>query len=102
METWDAEYIDLVGPGYLRIDRQGGGFLQFGAVEATLDCRADDIGNDPRLEFTFQGFDEGDPISGRGWSAVSGAEMTGHIYFGARVHAVKGQQSKTPAVPHRC
>jgi len=58
MDTWDSEYINLVGPAYLRINREGGGFMQFGAVEATLDCRAEDTGNDQRMEFTFQGFDE--------------------------------------------
>ena len=100
MDTWDAEYVNLVGPGYLRIDQEGGGFMQFGAVEAALDCRAEDAGNDQRLEFTFQGFDEGDPVSGRGWATVSGSEMSGHIYFHqgeeSGFTAVKGQQTRTP------
>jgi hypothetical protein len=81
METWDADYINLVGPGHLRIDRDGCGFMQFGAVEAALDCRVEDVTSKQRLEFTFQGFDEGDPVSGRGWATVCGPEMTGRICF---------------------
>ena len=81
MEAWDADYINLTGPGYLKIDREGGGFMHFGAVEAALDCRVEDIDDKHRLEFSFQGFDEGDPIFGRGWAIVSASETTGQIYF---------------------
>ena len=81
MDCWDADYINLVVPGYIRIDRDGRGFMQFGAVEADLDCRVEDVADIERLEFTFQGFDEGDPISGSGWGTVSGSEMTGQIFI---------------------
>jgi hypothetical protein len=81
MEAWDADYINAAGRGHLRIDQDGCGFMQFGAVEAALDCRSEDVGGNQRLEFTFQGVDEGDPVSGRGWGTVSGSEMAGRIYF---------------------
>jgi len=81
MEGWDADYINLVVPGYVSIDRNGHGFMQFDAVEADLDCRVEDVAGIGRLEFTMQGFDEGDPISGRGWVTVSGSEMTGRIFI---------------------
>jgi hypothetical protein len=107
MEAWDADYINAAGRGHLRIDQDGCGFMQFGAVEAALDCRHEDIDNNQRLEFTFQGVDEGDPVSGRGWCTVSGSEMTGRIYFhwgeASGFAATKGTQSKastrsTPSV----
>jgi len=101
METWDADYINLVGPGHIRIDRDGRGSMQFGAVEAGLDCRVEGIESTQRLEFTFQGFDEGDPVSGRGWATVSGPEMTGRICFHrgeeSGFTAAKDRQGKTPA-----
>lgn len=81
MEGWDADYIDLIGPGYLTIGRDASGFMQYGAVEADLDCRVEQIGDSHRLEFSFHGFDEGDAISGRGWAAVEDKEMTGQIYI---------------------
>jgi len=81
MDCWDTDYVNLLVPGYVSIDREGHGFMQFGAVEADLDCRIEDFGIQQRLEFTLQGFDEGDPISGRGWITVSGFEMTGGIFI---------------------
>jgi hypothetical protein len=39
MEQWDKEFIDLVVPGHLTIEKDGTGSLQFGAVEAWVDCR---------------------------------------------------------------
>lgn len=80
-EAWEAEYVNLAGPGQLRINRDGRGFMQFGVVEATLDCRIEQIGHIERLEFTFQGIDEEEAISGRGWFTVSGDAITGRICF---------------------
>jgi hypothetical protein len=98
MEAWDTDYIDAAGRGHLRIDQDGCGFMQFGAVEAALDCRSEDVGGNQRLEFTFQGVDEGDPVSGRGWGTVSGPEMTGRICFhwgeASGFTATKGTQSE--------
>ena len=81
MESWDADYIDLVGPGHLAIGPKGVGSVRFGAVDADLDWRIEDIRRGQKLQFTFEGFDEGDPISGRGWAVVEGTQMVGHIYI---------------------
>ncbi len=61
-DTWDRDYLDLVGPAYITIGRGGHGELAFGVVNAALDLSysATDVG------FTFHGFDEGDEISGSG------------------------------------
>ncbi len=32
MKEWDQEYVDLVEPGYVRINSQGNGEFQFGVV----------------------------------------------------------------------
>ena len=81
MELCDEDYIDMVGTGQIKIRKNGIGSLRFGAVEATLDCKTDRIGEAERLEFTFEGSDEGDPCSGRGWMKIKGSEMNGRIYF---------------------
>jgi hypothetical protein len=81
MEVWEAAYVNLAGPGQFRINRDGSGFMQFGVVKAALDCRMEQIGPIERLEFTFQGVDEEEAISGRGWLTVSGEAMTGQICF---------------------
>ena len=81
MDLWDEEFIDLDGPGYLSVKRGGAGILQFGAVKATVDCQVETIGDVERLDFSFEGEDEGDPVCGRGWAQVDGENMKGRIYF---------------------
>jgi len=81
MEQWDQEYIDLMGPGHLTIKAAGDGELQFGAIEAWIDCRVEQVNGVERLEFSFEGGDEGDPVCGRAWAQVKGRVMTGRIYL---------------------
>jgi hypothetical protein len=81
MEQWDKDYIDMMVPGHVTIGNDGTGSLQFGAVEAEVDCRVESVGGVERLEFSFEGEDEGDPVCGRAWAQVTGRTMTGRIYF---------------------
>ncbi|OGQ97547.1 MAG: hypothetical protein A2521_10180 [Deltaproteobacteria bacterium RIFOXYD12_FULL_57_12] len=81
MEQWDQDYIDLMGPGLLTVKADGDGELQFGAIEAWLDCRIETVSGLERREFFFDGMEEGDPICGRGWAQVKGKVMTGRLHF---------------------
>jgi len=81
MEQWDQDYIDLVVPGHLTIEKDGTGTLQFGVVEAWIDCRVETFNGVERLDFSFEGSDEGDQRCGRGWAQVIGRNMNGRIYF---------------------
>jgi hypothetical protein len=81
MELWDKEYIDLVVPGHLTIEKDGTGFMQFGVVEVEVDCRHELINGSERLDFSFEGSEEGDHTCGRGWAQVAGGNMKGRIYF---------------------
>ncbi len=78
MEQWDEDFIDLVETGHILFKRGGSGQMAFGAVHLTLDWVP---GEDDRVEFTFEGFDEMDEVSGRGWAAVVSGVMGGAIYF---------------------
>ncbi len=61
-DLWDRDYLDLVGPAFISIGRDGRGELAFGVVNAGLDLEyARTI-----VFFTFEGFDEGDEVSGSG------------------------------------
>ena len=62
MELWDAEFIDLLGPGYIQFDTDGRGEVAFGAVQGGLDC---DFGSH-RIHFTWEGSDEMDHACGDG------------------------------------
>jgi len=81
MEQWDKAYIDLVVPGYIAFREDNQGEFQFGAVHGDLDYRLEPYQDTERLEFSWEGEDEMDPISGRGWAIIKDGQLQGRIYF---------------------
>jgi hypothetical protein len=81
MELWDKDFIDLVVPGYFSFHTKGRGKFLFGAVVGYADYRIESWGDMERLEFTWEGTDEIDPVCGRGWAVIEGDELCGRIYF---------------------
>src|SRR4029079_16484225 len=79
MELWDQEFIDLESPGHITFNLGGRGELHFGAVDVTLDWLLNTKGN--RVDFTFEGFDEDDKVTGRGWAELNGGQLTGKLAF---------------------
>ena len=66
MDLWDSDAIDLLGPAYIEINDDGTGAFRFIAVEGNLDCRFNELEEGRTIEFSWEGDDEGDPVSGRG------------------------------------
>jgi hypothetical protein len=62
MALWDAAFIELLGPGHIQFDAEGGGEFTFGAVQGGLDCH---FGRDD-VAFTSAGSDEMD----HAWATV--------------------------------
>lgn len=62
VDLWDRDYLDLSGPATLTLERRGHGEIAFGAMQATLDLEYMREG----VVFTWEGFDEGDEIRGKG------------------------------------
>lgn len=82
MDLWDQDAVDLVAPGRIELRRDRTGSLTFIAVEATLDVRYSDSNGTSSAEFSWDGFDEGDPVSGRGSVSLhSDGTLRGHLYF---------------------
>jgi hypothetical protein len=82
MEVWDIDAIDLLGPAYIEFDRNGQGSFQFIAVEGWMDVRPADHGGPHAIEFSWEGRDELDHASGRGWAVVGeDGALTGRIFF---------------------
>ena len=81
MEAWDKDFIDLMEPGHITIKSDGLGLLMFGAIQTDIDCRLEMVNDSERLDFTFNGIDEGDPICGRGWVELKGDQLIGRIYI---------------------
>ena len=67
MEMWDADHFNMEVQAYIRIGVDGLGNFQFGLVSGGIDGEAVKLGNAERFEFTWEGQDEMDPVSGCGW-----------------------------------
>ncbi|MGW4339856.1 hypothetical protein ACWEK5_44830 [Rhodococcus koreensis] len=83
MDLWDRDAIDLVEPGFIDFADDGTGQFGFIAVRGAMDCRTTE--RDDRttvVEFSWDGDDEGDQVSGRGWAALVGdATLEGHLFI---------------------
>jgi transposase len=62
MALWDNDYLDMLEPAYIQFQRSGLGEFKFGCVVGGLDCTL----FPDAVEFTWEGSDEMDPVSGDG------------------------------------
>ena len=81
MELWDQDFIDLETEGHFTFNKDELGSFEFGAVQGQIDYSIEKINGLERLSFSWEGSDENDPVSGRGWVIIEGALLTGKIYF---------------------
>ena len=82
MDLWYLEDVDLVAPGFIEFHPNHTGSLGFIAVEGGIDWRETSCHGRSGLEFSWEGFDECDPVTGRGWAVLEDAgSLRGHIYF---------------------
>lgn len=82
MELWDEEARDLLGPAYIKFGSDGTGEFRFIAVQGWMDCRFGRKDAKSLVEFSWQGSDEMDEVSGRGWAVIEGSgELRGRIFF---------------------
>lgn len=81
MEMWSQEFIDMETEGYFSFERDESGSFQFGLVQGQIDYRIEKIGEIERLEFSWEGHDEMDEVSGRGWSLIKKDHIEGRFYF---------------------
>lgn len=81
METWDADYFDMDVPAHIIIRKDLTGEFQLGMVQGELDGRVGTRNGVVRFEFSWSGFDENDPVNGRGWLAVNDDLVEGRIFI---------------------
>ena len=79
MEQWDSDFINLVEEGNFTFSKDGMGSFIFGAVNAEIDWGIEK--GSERIDFTWEGADEGDPVCGRGWAIIESGRMEGRLYF---------------------
>lgn len=82
MELWDADAVDLVGPAFIEFGGDLSGRFRFIVVDGWMDCRVVERSGCPGVEFSWEGSDEGDEASGRGWAVVADdGTLEGRIFF---------------------
>lgn len=81
MEMWDQDFIDAEVPGYFLFDDDHSGEFQFGYVHGYMDCRFSNRNGKDFVEFSFDGNDEMDPASGRGFATIEGDVLIGRLFF---------------------
>ena len=81
-ELWDQEALDLVLPAHITFGHNGVGEMQLIAIGASIDYRVEERGGGaPVVEFSWSGFDEMDPSSGRGRATIDGDTMRGELFI---------------------
>jgi hypothetical protein len=69
-ELWDGDALDLVQPAFLRFEEEHMGRLGMIAISGGLHCYYSERDGKAVVEFTWEGDDDGDARSGRGWAAL--------------------------------
>jgi hypothetical protein len=67
MKEWARDAVDMLGPGHIIVKPDGSGEMHFIAVDAWLDCQPALRDGEAAVEFSWEGTDDGDARSGRGW-----------------------------------
>ena len=67
MEQWDKDFIDAEEGGYFQFDKGGQGDFQFGYVHGSMDYEVETEDGKQRVDFSWEGTNELDETSGRGW-----------------------------------
>jgi hypothetical protein len=64
MEVWSQRNVDLMQEGYFNFDKNDQGQFFFCAIEGNMDIVINT--RMPELEFSWEGLDDNDHVSGRG------------------------------------
>ena len=79
MDQWDE--INLLGSAHITFAGNDGG-EDDAALEADLDVRYGTRDGAACAEFSWEGFDDGSPASGRGWATLGTAgRLVGHLFI---------------------
>lgn len=69
-DLWDCDALNLVAPAFIEFAKDGSGRFGFIAVQGEMDCRETERDRRPGVEFSWEGNDECDPVSGHGWAVL--------------------------------
>ena len=78
---WAAADLDEFVPAHITFGASRRGELALIAIEADIDYRIGERGGTRAVEFSWQGFDDGQPISGRGWALLGDGQIAGRLFI---------------------
>ncbi len=82
MEVWGKDAIDLLGPAFIEFDDDVLGEFRFIAVTGHMHCDYGEREGKPGVEFSWEGNDEMDPVTGRGWAVLEpDGQLKGRIHI---------------------
>jgi hypothetical protein len=81
MDEWDVDYVEEEGPAFIEFEADQMGEFRFGLTSGNIDFRITERGGQPAVEWTWEGMDEMDPCTGRGWATLEDDELHGMIFF---------------------
>jgi hypothetical protein len=81
MDEWDVEYMEEEGPAFIEFGADQMGEFQVGLTSGSIDYRITERGGQPTVEWTWEGMDEMDPCTGRGWVVRKEGALHGIIFF---------------------
>lgn len=81
MEMWEPEDLELLVPAHITLEREGLGYLEFIAISADVDYRTVERDGKDAIEFSWEGEEESDRCSGRGWAILERIELRGMLYI---------------------
>lgn len=82
MEVWGRDALDLLGPAFIEFDDDVLGEFRFIAVNGHMHCDYCERNGKPGVEFSWEGNDERDAASGRGWAVLEpDGILKGRIYI---------------------
>jgi hypothetical protein len=73
MDVWDNDFLDLVEEAHLTLTGEADGEIAFGALKGFLDVRYGSRDGAACAEFSWEGYGDNDPASGRGWVVLGTA-----------------------------
>jgi hypothetical protein len=95
MAAWDQDFVNAEEQGYFDFTNRNSGEFHFGYVHGSMDCHLSVHEGKPCVEFSWEGNDEMDPVTGRGWAVIDGNQIQGMLFFhGGGESAFRVKKSK--------
>ena len=79
MEVWPDDNLDLIEPAHIAFEGDTDGVFVFGAVKGWLDVRYGARDGAACAEFSWEGHNDADRASGRGWATIGTAGRSSAI-----------------------